>query len=483
MTSARTGRTILAIGIALAITAGASAQRLSIGQVDTGRLLIGQRVDLFVSIDAPDDAEPSLDDISVYESADGSVFEEVRAVYDLQSVRSLDAPLAFYVLVDNSGSMYEETIPGSDDVRRIDAAREAIRDFANSITNERDRIGLAAFNTGYRELSAPSTDKARVGELLDAIEEPAREEAYTELYAALVASSTDATAAGRRTVIVLSDGENYPYSVYENEPHPDHGERLYTHEDAIDAFQREGLSLFAIHYGDREDPNLDAIAERTGGAVYRARGPQELARVYGQIRTELLDEYRLTYRATMIPAERRFVRVAYERPASSGGAATTLTAERPYFANTLFGGAGEVSTGVLLVSLVVGLLVLAILLVLVVRGGAKQTSLVVLDSGGAKGLEKTVVLGGGDTVIGASPDADVTIADNPTVGERHAVVTYEEKTSQYTIVSDAPVRVNNRRTTRRALKPGDVINVEGTIFAFDEPDESGGPDRGSGKRG
>lgn len=481
MIIARTGRTVLVLAIALAAATSVSAQRLSIGQVDTGRLLIGQRVDLFVSIDIPDDAEPSLDDIAVYESADGSVYREVDAVYDLASVRSLDAPLAFYVLVDNSGSMYEETVPGSDDVRRIDAAREAIRDFANSITNERDRVGLAAFNTGYRELTPPSTDKAGVGELLEAIEEPAREEAYTELYAALVASASDASAVGRRTVIVLSDGENYPYSVFENEPHPVHGERLFTHEDAIDAFQREGLSLFAIHYGDREDPNLDAIAERTGGAVYRARGEQELARVYREIRNELLDEYRLTYRATMIPAERRFVRVTYERGASSERGAVTLTAERPYFANTLFGGSGEVATGVLLGSLIVGVVLLAALLALVIRGGAKQTSLVVLDSGGARGLEKTVALGGGDTVIGASPEADVTIADNPTVGERHAVVTREAKTSQYTIVSDAPVRVNNQRTTKRVLKPGDIINVEGTIFAFDEPDEPDEPDSGAGK--
>ena len=470
MTMGRTGRTAVALMIALTVATSAAAQRLSIGQVDTGRLLIGQRVDLFVSIDTPDGAEPRLDELAVYESADGSVYREVDAIYDLASIRSLDAPLAFYVLVDNSGSMYEETVPGSDEVRRIDAARDAIRDFANSITNERDRIGLAVFNTGYRELTPPSTDKAQVGELLATIEQPAREEAYTELYAALVASASDATAVGRRTVVVLSDGENYPYSVYENDPHPVHGERLYDHEDAIEAFQREGLSLFAIHYGDREDPNLGAIAERTGGAVYRARGPEELAQVYREIRSELLDEYRLSYRATTIPAERRFVRVVYER----GG--TTLTAERPYFANTLFGGAGEAAPGVLLGSLIVGVVLLAALLVLIIRGGSKQTSLVVLDSGGVKGLEKTVALGGGDTVIGASQEADVTIADKPSIGERHAVVTYEEKSSQYTIVSDAPVRVNNQRTTKRVLKPGDVINVEGTIFAFDEPQEEDRPD-------
>ena len=78
-------------------------------------------------------------------------------------------------------------------------------------------------------------------------------------------------------------------------------------------------------------------------------------------------------------------------------------------------------------------------------------------------------------MIGASPQADVTIAGNPTISEQHAVVSYEEKRSEYTIVSDAPVRVNNQLTKKRVLKPGDVINIEGTIFAYDQPEK---PDEG-----
>ncbi|MFW5737637.1 MAG: VWA domain-containing protein [Spirochaetota bacterium] len=461
--TARLIATVLAIGIAT--TAG--AQRLSIGQVDTGRLLIGQRVDLYVSLDLPPGATFDPDSLQVFESAEGQIYQEVDEVIDVASVRNIDAPLSFYMLVDNSGSMYDENVPGAAELRRIDAARQAIRDFANSITNEQDRIGLAVFNTGYRELAAPGTDKARIGDLLETIEEPAREDAYTELYAALIQASTDATAVGRRTVVVLSDGENYPYSVYEDEPSPAYGSTLHTPEEAIDAFQREGLSLFAIHYGDREDPNLGRIAAATGGEVYRARGPQDLARVYQDIRSRLLEERLVSYRATMIPAERRIVRVTYS------GDGVDLVAERPYFANTLFAGEAEVATGVLIAVLVAGLLGLAALLLLSYRFSSTGSSLVLIDSGGARGLEKTVVLGGSATVIGASPDADVTIAGSPAVSDRHAVVEYEPKRSEYTIVSDSPVRVNNQPTKRRVLKPGDVINVEGTIFAYDEPDDEG----------
>ncbi len=459
-------RTLILLMLCGALTVNLSAQRLAIGQIDTGRLLFGQRVDLYVSIDLPSGRSVDPEHLRVYESGDGNVYYEVDRLLDVVPVRSLDAPLSFYMLVDNSGSMYDEHVPGRPDLRRNDAARQAIRDFVNNITHERDRVGMALFGTRYRQLARPGRDKARFGPILDEIERPPRAEGYTELYAALVESASDAAAMGRRTVVVLSDGENYPYSMYEGEPHPEYDDRLFTHTEAIDAFQREGLSLFAIHYGDdEEDPHLGRIAEETGGRVYRAITTEDLARVYQDIRSALLDEYRLSYRATMIPSERRFVRVTYR------GADVDLRAERPYFAGTLFAGPDEAPPLAPIIVFFVGLVGLAALLAIVIRAGQTATSLVLLDPGGASALAKTLVLGDGDTVIGASPEADLTIAGSPAVGERHAVVRYEPTRAEYTIVSDTPVRVNNKPVTRRILRPGDVINIEGTIFAFDEPDE------------
>ncbi len=324
---------MMLVWLLLAVVAGgAVAERLAIGQVDTGRLLISQRVDLYISVDMPGDVPLTAGDLSISESADKTRFADVDRILSIERVSSTNAPLSFYLVVDNSGSMYDEDVAGSPGLARIDAARQAIRDFANSITNDRDRVGLAVFNTRYRMLAAPTRDKASLGDTLQEITRPDRAEGYTELYAALTAAASDATAAGRRTVVVLSDGENYPYSVYENEDHPEYGSRLYAPDDAISAFEREGLSLFAIHYGDREDPNLGAIAEATGGDVYRASSPDELAAVYREIRAALLDEYRVSYRATMVPAERRVVRVELTMPGSQ------VRAERVYFANALFAG-------------------------------------------------------------------------------------------------------------------------------------------------
>ena len=155
----RTNRLVLLLIILTSIAAIAAAERLAIGQVDTGRLLVGQRVDLFVSIDSGDAAAVTENDLRVFESSDGVNFHEVSDIIDLSRVRSLDAALSFYMLVDNSGSMYDETVEGDANLTRIEAATQAIRDFANSITNERDQIGLAVFNTYYRRLIPPSRDK------------------------------------------------------------------------------------------------------------------------------------------------------------------------------------------------------------------------------------------------------------------------------------------------------------------------------------
>jgi Ca-activated chloride channel family protein len=462
----------LLAGIALIPVSMVNADRLSIGQIDTGRLLYGQRVDLFVSIDPAVD-ELSPEEFTIQESVDGVHFVDVPAVVSVTPVRSLNAPLSFYMLIDNSGSMYDETTGDGSGQSRIDAARAAIRDFANSITNQRDMIGLAAFNTRYRMIGSPSRDRARIGDLLEEIERPARAEGYTELYYSLIEAAVDASSAGRRTVVVLSDGENYPYSLYEGGPHPELGDRLFTYEEAIDAFQREGLSVFAIHYGDGEDPNLDTIANATGGRVYRAVGGDDLSQVYQEIRATLLDEFRISYRATMLPSERRIVRVRY----TGGTDSLRLSADRPYFANTLFSVGESLDWLVLIIMFGVGALVLGTLLVVTIRAAGRTHSLVLLDSGGARGIQKTVALSQGDTIIGASPDADITIAGRPTVGDQHATVKYDRSASAYTIVSDAPVRVNNKLTTHRALKTGDVINIEGTVFAFEDAteEEEGSP--------
>ncbi|MFP4408119.1 MAG: FHA domain-containing protein [Spirochaetaceae bacterium] len=53
--------------------------------------------------------------------------------------------------------------------------------------------------------------------------------------------------------------------------------------------------------------------------------------------------------------------------------------------------------------------------------------------------------------------------------EQHATILYDDKKGTYTVVSDTPIKVNNRKTTNRELTPGDVVQLPGATIVFDEP--------------
>jgi hypothetical protein len=76
--------------------------------------------------------------------------------------------------------------------------------------------------------------------------------------------------------------------------------------------------VYAVNFGPTRDRRLRDIAVETGGQVFDASNRGELAGVYRRIHEQVAAEYRLTYRAGMQPAERKFVRV---RVAQGGSAA------------------------------------------------------------------------------------------------------------------------------------------------------------------
>ncbi|WP_041401640.1 FHA domain-containing protein [Salinispira pacifica] len=78
----------------------------------------------------------------------------------------------------------------------------------------------------------------------------------------------------------------------------------------------------------------------------------------------------------------------------------------------------------------------------------------------------TVQLQQDATVIGSSRKADLTIAGEPGIQGEHATIQRGE--DGFTLVSEQPVWVNNRKTARRKLEAGDVIRMEGTTLVFDE---------------
>ena len=451
-----------------AVSIQAAADSVRIGQVDTSSLLTRQTVGLYAGVtDSSGRTVERLgtEDFAVFEADEDGVFERIP-VLSVTPNATQGTGVSFLLMVDNSGSMYD-TIDGTptrnSDATRITAAKEAIGTFIDSMTNPKDRLGLSSFNTRYGREVPLTADRIRVSSSLGGIIKPEAEDAYTELYAALFTASGDlAGTPGRRAIIVLSDGENYPYFERKGIPHPVHGERTFTHAESILELQREGISVFAINFGREKDRNLVEIAHQTGGLVFDAANRDELASVYGEIKERVLDEYLIEARGLVHATDSARVRVEYV----SGR--TPAAAERTYYASNLFGVPAERLGLMFLIPFLFALL--AWWLLSLIRAGRQSAvpNLMVLDSGRGTASTRMFDLNKDVTVIGGSPKDDLTISGSPTVTESHATVVFDRKTGSYTVAGDAAVTVNNRPVKKKTLKAGDVIRIGDSTIVFDD---------------
>ncbi len=457
--------------------APASGATVSLAELDSSGLLLSQKVDAYVSVtDAQGAAIEGLPSsaFTVAESADGRTFRRIDSLLGFQPNAGAANGIAFLLLVDNSGSMYDalDGTPTQDPAAmRVTHAKEAVRSFLASMTNPPDRVGLVSFNTFFTVLAPPIAQRETIGSLLDRIQRPVPDQAYTELYASLtLAAQQFAGIRGRKAIIVLSDGENYPYTQYSGKEHPVFKRKLFLPAEAILACQEEGVSIYGIAFGSGSTPdhNLAEITRETGGELFSALNQQELAGVYSRIHQQVASEYLLSYRATVDPAEKKYVRVGVTAP---GGESS---ATRFYFSGTVFGLPLPGLTPLLLIPLLLAAALLWLLTRLKLERGPGPARLEVLYTRVGHPLTRAVSLGGAKTVIGASPKADLTVAGSPQMKEHHATILKDPSDSSYTIAgSGGDIMVNNQPVKTRKLEPGDVIDVGGSTIVFEGEDRNG----------
>ncbi len=447
-----------------------AAQSLNISQIDSSALLLSQEIDLYLSVNSAD-GEPvaglQKDNFKVFESADGRDYSAVPAIENLAEKPNVEQGIHIMLLIDNSGSMYD-TLSGAPteerEEMRITHAKRAIRNFINRSFNPRDVVSLASFNTNMTLHSEALKDPSALEGLLESISRPEDEQAYTELYHSLDDSVTEmAGYRGRKVVVVLSDGENYPYYEHAGAAHPQYGTDLMEPEEVVRSYQLEGITLYAIHFGIERDKNLGNMALETGGNIYDARNQEELANVYQDIKRKIENEYRLTYQASMIPADRKYVKVEVQRGSLQS------EAERYYYAGTLFGIPVQPYPYLILLLLAAAILAWLLLLVLRYRKLQKNAALEVLQAGyRTKVSSSTIPLTQEKTVIGGGERADLTISGLPSLKPEHATIMHDEKSGDYTLAGEGNITVNNRKISgSRKLRDGDVVNIEGTTIVFD----------------
>jgi Ca-activated chloride channel family protein len=334
-----------------------------------------------------------------------------------------------------------------------------------------DTVGLVVYNTFYTEMSPPSREKTGVANILKAIQKPKPEAAYTELYASLtLAAGSFSRLRGRKVIVVLSDGENYPYHEYSNGLHPVFKDKLYTYTEPIETSQENGVSIYAIHFGLQKDRYLEEIAVQTGGTVFDAGNQQELQTVYRLIHEQVAGEYLLGYRATMDPAEKKYVQVdLVPGSAGAGGAgAGAAAARRFYFSSAVLGMPMNRLSILLLIPLVLAVSLLVFLLSLRLERKRGPATMEVLHTRVGSTSTRVMPITSAKTVIGGAQSADLTIVGNPAVKQNHATIVHDPRKGSYTIVGSGDLRVNNQPAQTRVLEAGDVIDIGGATIVFDD---------------
>jgi Ca-activated chloride channel homolog len=456
----------LAIVLLGAATAIAGAQGMSITQIGTENLLGLQKTRLYISapiLGTVLGTQPPL--FEVWESGDGKDWQ-ARPVIKVSLEPNADEGISFFLLLDNSGSMWtgmdgRETTVTSE--LRVERAKAAARSFLSALS-PKDRVGLAVFNTRYWGAVPPGSQSADATRSLQEISRPISEDAYTELYLSMGHGLGEfAAEPGRRVLIVLSDGENYPYALNTGKPNPETGTAVATPAGVIDQAVRDGVTVYAVRFGSQRDPLIANIARESGGRAFDAMDGDELASVYETIRQDVLAEISVDYRAGMARGEKRWVRV-------SGGTTDgrKLSATRYYFAGTVLGQNADKPRAWYLLFIGAAVIAWLALVLFKLERETDRAGVRLLYGPGGGQSTRFFELAGPQTVIGAAPDADISIAGNPSLKASHATILYDEAKNVYTVVSESPVTVNNHTVTRKRLESGDVINMAGTVVVFDE---------------
>jgi Ca-activated chloride channel family protein len=450
------------------------AQNIRISQIDNSDLLLNQKIKLYLSV-TDSNGKPiqscTKEMFNIYESVDGSNFKMTEGIIDFIPKGNENEGINFLLLIDNSGSMYDDMngMPTKDpDKMRITHVKKAIKQFLSSINKPQDKVGIASYNSYYTLYSKPVSDKALIKDYLEAIQKPTGDEAWTEIYSSLYLAIDEFNQIdGRKVIVILTDGENMPYYTNTKKEHRIFKDKVFDYKEPITKAEQEGLSIFAINFGrqgERKDKNLNQIASRTGGVVFDAYSEDELNRVYFVINDLILNEYIMTYRATMDPGDKKIVKVEYNYKNKD------FSGSRYYFSSMIFGMPLKDFNPLILLVFLLALLALFLLSLIKFKNLNKNATLEVIATQVGRVGTQVVTLSDNKTIIGSSKDANMTIAGNSFVKSNHATIQFDKTEKQYTIVADGDLTVNNKPVKKRNLEDGDVINVGGTTIVFDGGD-------------
>ncbi|OQY35028.1 MAG: hypothetical protein B6241_02590 [Spirochaetaceae bacterium 4572_59] len=449
-----------------------SAQEsLSITGVDTSKILINGAVDVYVSLNSDDsDALSELDgdDFSLEE------YDSSQEKWSDASIRSFQyngfspEDISILLLVDNSGSMYDSIAGESESVRekqRISYLFSALRDLFDKTGGYKDSLALFTFNTYITEEHGFSSDRSSLFKSLNNINQPGRDESFTELYRGMnTAMEKLSRRKGRKVLILLTDGENYTYSENREEPHPVFGNNLIDQEKLVEQYRKSGITLYTIFYTREEDPELDLLSEKTGGQSYMASSRNELVNAYLEIHDRISKEFRLSYTPFISTNREKTIRVSLHNSVVSAGFA--------YLWEIFWGLPPELQWWFYLILTVISVGIIVVIHNTPFERLYPYSHLEVLSP--ADESSTILQLSENRTLIAVSSQKTEIIHEdnfNSRNDEETGVTIIKEADNTYTLQSEKEVMVNNQPVKIKKLNPGDVIRAEGTLIVFDEAED------------
>ena len=378
----------------------AAGENLSISQMDTSDLFLSSSIDCYVRVTESRgnilDIKNSNAVFSVFQKDENKKTE--LAVTDIKRNRESSEGITFMLIIDNSGSMYEAVSSGRD--KRITAAVGAAKNFFSSLDPDRDRGGLALFNREYRMLVKPGRISGSPDDAFSAVENHSKEESYTELYYTVAEAAEEmGKNAGRKAIILLSDGENYPYYQKSGKPHPVLGTENFLPEQAQKALSDNEVTLYAVNFSGRKDIALSEIAVASGGKVFDASDEAELEGIYQGIRESIEGEYRIKVKVPVSFSKSPEIEVVLNEQYRDS---------MKYYPALIFGSGNLKSFLPALILLIAGALIWTVLFFIRLEKEAQHAELTQLLTGAGRGkaLEKTILLGSANTVLGSAQSAD-----------------------------------------------------------------------------
>jgi Mg-chelatase subunit ChlD len=213
-------------------------------------------------------------------------------------------PIDVVFVMDESGSMggcadgTGGTTTTCPDQSKIDAARDAAKNFTEQINSSTDRVGFVGFTTESRYLETAGTnnyltgDRGRANTTIEEYDDGGGTDISTGLRRGNAMHDFRADTGSQKVIILLGDGKNSVSGVDNDK----------LDEDTVDQAERaaeNNVTIYTIGFGGGADEELlKDVANETGGQYRFASDAAELDAVFQDILTDITSTQAIVHRPT-----------------------------------------------------------------------------------------------------------------------------------------------------------------------------------------